>query len=577
MKTFFRTLIAVLVADLLIVIALGIVIISKLKDDVDVKSGTVLVQTISGPITEYAPPSSGLPFGDEPETHTTILENLEKARHDKRIEAVVLRLGYPEMGFAKRDELRDRIAQLRRSGIPVWAYTESLTGQSLFIGAACDSLFLLPGGYVSLRGFRAERRFFKGTLDKLGIKENLHKIENYKAAAELLQREDMSAGARENINWILDDLYPHWVSAIEADRGLAAGSFEGDILARGAMVPREALELNLVDHLASFDEIASSLLGIKGVKEAEKDSKEDRPRPRTISGADYAEVSREDAGIKVKKTIAIVHAQGFMLGGTSGMNPLLGMTLGAATMEKSLQQAATNKDVEAIILRIDSGGGESTAAYRMSRAVRLADGQKPMVVSMCDVAGSGGYHIAHPCSTLIANSHSIVGSIGSISGKLNLRGLYDKLGITKDFVTRGPMALMESEYFDYTPEEYEAFADRHWRDYMDWVEQIALDRGMAVADVDSAGRGRTFTGEQALARGLVDQIGGFDQAVRVAKEKAGIPPEEEVEFVHYPEKKGPLEALKSGGFAALVYTLVQQIVGPIQHDATWAVDPTTYR
>jgi protease-4 len=577
MKTFFRTLIAVLIADLLIVIALGIVIVSKLKDGVDVRSGTVLVQTISGPITEYAPPSSGIPFASDPETHTSIMENLEKARFDKRIQAVVLRLGYAEIGIAKADELRDRIGQLRRSGTPVWAYTEVLNGKNLFIGAACDSLFLLPGGYVSLRGIRAERMFFKRTLEKLGVKENLHKIEDYKAAADLLQREDMSPGARENINWILDELYPHWVSTIEADRGLTTGSFEEDALARGAMVPREAAELNLVDRLASFDEVESSLLGIKGVKEAKKESKGDRARPRTVTGADYVEVSRKDAGIKAKKTIAVVHAQGMMLGEVSGSTFPFGMTLGAATMEKALQQAASNDDVEAIILRIDSGGGEGSAAYRTSRAVRLASRQKPMVVSMCDVAGSGGYHIAHPCSTLIANSHSIVGSIGSVSGKLNLRGLYEKLGITKDFITRGPSALMESDYFDYTPEEYQAFADRHWQDYWEWVEQIAADRGMSPADVDSAGRGRTFTGDQALARGLVDRIGGFDLAVDVAKEKAGIPLDEDVKLLHYPAKKGPLEALKSGGLVALLHALVGQTLQPFRHDANWAVDWTSYR
>lgn len=577
MKSFLRTVLAILFVNALIVGVLVLVLVAATKDDTKVESGSVLIQAIAGPISEYAPPTSGVPLlSEEVETHTTILENLEKARHDERIEAVVLRLDYPVLGFAMMDELRDRISQLRDAGKPVWGYTSYLNHRSLYLGAACDSLFLFPGGYVSLYGVLSERPYIKGTLDKLGVKPQLHRIENYKSAAEIITRSDMSDETRENTDWILDEYFPNWLSTIEADRGLTTCSLEDCILEKAAMVPADALEAELVDRLAYFDQIESSLLNIDGIEEAESDSDYTGPRPRMIHGGEYAKISREKAGIKGKKTIAVVHAQGTIEGEKSGFSPLWGMTMGAGTMEKAFRQAVENEDVEGIIFRVNSGGGESSASWRIGRAVERADEAKPMVVSMCNGAASGGYHIAHPCSTLIAERHSIVGSIGSISGKFNFREFYNKLGITKDFVTRGPHAMMWSDYDDFSPEQYAAFSERHWMDYWEWVDQIAHDRNMTRAEVDSVGRGRVFTGTQALERGLIDHVGGFDLAVQLVKEKAGIPEDEEVEFVHYPKKQGPLEALKSGSFTAFFVSIINQIVAPLEREQTWAVDWNQY-
>jgi protease-4 len=250
--------------------------------------------------------------------------------------------------------------------------------------------------------------------------------------------------------------------------------------------------------------------------------------------------------------------------------------MGAATMERAFRAAVKNEDVEAIIFRIDSGGGESIASWRIQRAAVRAADRKPMVVSMVDMAGSGGYLICYPISPMVANPLSIVGSIGSISGKFNLRGLYEKLGVTWDFVTRGPNALMESDYFDYTDEQWESFKQRHWRDYHDWVEDIARFRDRTPAEIDSIGRGRVWTGEQALGHGLIDELGTLDDAIRLAKEAAGIPAEEQVAILHYPEKQGFLEALMSGNIAAAVARIVDQALAPFQREQTWAIDLNRY-
>jgi protease IV len=581
MKSFLQTLLGVIVANLLIfgflVFAIGIVVVALKAEAPKIEAGSVLVQTIDGELPEYAPPTEFPAFGSTPMSHTTILENLEKARVDKRIQAVVLRIGLPGLGYAKMDELTERIQALRKAGKPVIGYVESLNNRSIYLGAACDSLLMMRNGYVSLHGFASERPFFKGTLEKLGIRDDIHRIEKYKSAAEMIQRKEMSPESRRNIEWMLDVYYPNFLRTVEEGRGLEPGSFESIALAQGAMIPREALAAHLVDRLVYWDEVESSLLRIRGIKPTSDDKHSLGPRPRIVLGSAYAKVTRAQAGIGSKKKIAVVHAQGMIAGEKSGWAFPFGMTMGGTTMEEALRQAAENDDVAAIVFRVDSGGGESAISWRIGRAARRAATVKPLVVSMVDMAASGAYMISYPCTTLVADRLSVVGSIGSISGKFNMRGFYDKIGLTKDYATRGPNGLMDSDYYDYTPEQFAAFTDRHWKDYYEWVEDVARVRGLTPTEVDSVGRGRVWTGEQALERHLIDHLGTFDDAVRMAKEQAGIPANQDVAYIHYPKPESPIEALRNGELMAALVSVVHRTIAPLEKDATWAVDWNDYR
>ncbi len=577
MKSFLRTLFAVLVAQILLVAVVVGLLAAKMKDAPDVKKGSVLVQTLCGHIRESAPPG-GLPMpGKADVTHTDILENLEKARHDERIKAVVLRIGMPSLGLAKADELRERIGQLREAGKPVWAYAEFVTVRTLYLGGACDSLFMMPEGYASLHGFGASVPFVKNALDKLGIKPNLDKIDDYKTAAEIVQRESLSEPSKENLRWMLDTFYPTLVGTIEKDRGLDPGTLESDVFSEGALVPDEVLEFELVDALAYWSDVEARLLELPGVERDEDGDEAFAPRPRQVTGCDYAKIERKDAGIKTKKKIAVVHATGLIAGEESGDNVFLGQMMGAATMEEAFREAAEDEDIAAIVYRVDSGGGESMTSWKIQHAALRAQEAKPLVVSVCDQAGSGGYTICYPCDHLIANRLSVVGSIGSISGKINISGLHEKLGITWDFVTRGPNALMDSEQFDFTADQWKSFKARHRRDYNDWVADVAHERGKTFDEIEAVAGGRVWTGEQALAHGLIDEIGTFDLAVQRAKEKAEIPVDEEVEFVHFPREKGFLESLMSDGLAVALRALKSQVTAPLATQGTWAVDWNDYR
>ncbi len=575
MKTFLRTLIAVLFADALIFIGMVLLVALKARPAPEVGAGSVLVQTIDGDLPEYVPASDFPSFNEQP-SETSILENLEKARHDKRICAVVLKIGFPSIGYAKMDEIQERVAQLRHAGKPVWGYVEFLNNRSLFLGSVCDSLFMMRNGYVSIHGFSGEHLFVKDALDKIGIKNNIHKIGAYKSAAEIAQRDTLSPAARENVEWMEDVYYPNFLQTIETGRRLDPGTLETKVMAVGAIVPREAEALHLVDRLVYWDQVEARLLRVPGVKTAVKGSGRLPSRPRMITGEEYAKVSRSDAGIHGKKTIAIVHAQGLIAGEKSGYSFPFGMTMGAVTMEDAFRQAVMNKNVSAIVFRVDSGGGESMTSWRIGHAANEAGRVKPLVVSMVDMAASGAYMISYPCSTLVADRLSVVGSIGSISGKFDLHDFYNKIGITKDFVTRGPNALFDSDYSGYTEDQWSAFTRSHWADYYEWVDDVARARNLTRAEVDSSGRGRVFTGGQALERHLIDEVGTFDHAIDIAKAKAKIPADQEVAFVHYPKAPGLIEALKRGGLGAAIGTMIRGAIAPFTRESTWAVDWNHY-
>jgi protease-4 len=214
-----------------------------------------------------------------------------------------------------------------------------------------------------------------------------------------------------------------------------------------------------------------------------------------------------------------------------------------------------------VVFRIDSGGGDALASDTIGRMVERVNRKKPVVVSMVDVAASGGYHIAYPARTVVAGGSTITGSIGSITGKMNARGFYNKLGLTKDGLGTGPNGDFYSDYRGWTPEEAAKVGENHWASYDRWIRDIARVRGLAVADVDSVGRGRVWTGRQALERRLVDRLGGLDEAVRVAKEAAGIDSTAKVTLVHYPRPEGIWAALLGTNFGEIGGAALNRWVG----------------
>ncbi len=543
MKRFLITVVAVISAQILL-FCMGLIIILSLMGmamlggsgkEPPIPSQAYLVQTLAGEIPEFVPEAS-LPFPKKPLSHTAILENLEKARVDDRIAGVVLKLEMPAIGWGKLYELRERVKQLREAGKPVYAYATFATTKGLCLGAACDSFFVQPGAFLFLTGLNSERFYMKKMFEKLDIDYQVSQIKEYKSMAEMVLRSDMSPQVRENTTAVLTDLYDDMIATLASDRGVERRQVElwFDI---GQLNPEDATSYGLVDGSLLWEDLAERL-------------RDGRSGSWSISGKDYAAVPRAKLDLKGDR-IAVVHGLGTITSGESGWVFPVGATMGDETMVQALERTLKSDRIKGVLLRLDTGGGLSTASDRIGQMVERVAREKPVVVSMVDITASGGYMVSYRCSTLVATPSAIVGSIGSISMRADMTGLMGKLGITIDRATVGPHATALSGFAPFTDEEYERFEILHWKTYNDWVAGIADHRGYTAEEIDALARGRIFTGRQALDNGLIDVTGGFDDALALLKELADIPADQAVTYTHLPREKDLFERLAEGDFMVL--------------------------
>ena len=506
-----------------------------------VKKGSWLVVDVYGDIPPYYPPQTieSKLMGGEGETLHRILSNLEKVAVDENIDGVLMKISSSNgLGAGGMDEIRTAVGRVREAGKPVYAWSDDLDRTSLWLAGACDSIFLAPAGDLSFIGMKVVREYYKGTLDKLGIKPNLNKIKDYKTAAETLTRTDMSEEAREMANWMLDEYWEMQLDDIARDRGISRVQLERH-MEYAMFVSYEAEEAGFVDGVMFYGELKSRI--------AKRNGDDDGEKLKTVSQSTYEDVTRADVGLKGKKTIAVVHAWGSIGGRTSRVSPVLGTMMGHQSVVASLRRAADDEDVDAIVFRVDSGGGESLASEIIAHEVGRIRGEKPIVVSMVDVAASGGYAISYKATKIVADRTTITGSIGSIHGKMNMLGLYEKIGLSYDWVTRGSNAMWWMPLNDFTDAQWERMRDYHNRSFDLWLEDIARERGMTVEELTALAQGRVWTGRQALENGLIDELGGLDRAIELAKELSEIPAEDDVDIVHYPERESLLFLVTSEG------------------------------
>lgn len=538
---------------LLVVVAGGLAVLA-LRSGPDIEEHSYLVVDLRGTMSEYDPPADLFSrlTGTSPITLQRTLGNLEKAAADDRIDGVIFKLSYTTVtGAASRQELRAAIARVRDAGKRAVVWAEMLTPATVHLAAACDTVAVIPTGSVTFTGAAVTSMHLRSMLDKLRIEPDLHKIKDYKAAAEMLTRTDMSEPARENREWLLDEMWSLTMADLARDRGIDEAKAV-ELMERAVFTAEEAREALLVDELWYWDQLEAALKG-------------DQEELRTVSAAAYSEVDPEDVGLGGGTTIAVVHAQGTIGGRNNRINPLLGVMMGHESVVADLKRAERDDDVAAVVFRVDSRGGEGLASDLIARQVDIMKETKPVVVSMVDVAASGGYVVSYRGSRILADPMTVTGSIGSISGKFDMSGFYEMLGITHDQVTKGPMALMFSDLRGFTDEERERFEANHWASFNQWLADVAARRGMTFEEAESLAHGRVWSGRQAVENGLVDELGGLHRAVEVAKELAGIDPDEAVTLVHYPEQKTLFQMLieQDEGIAAAaarwtIYQLVRE-------------------
>ena len=497
-----------------------------------VAKNSAIVLEISGEMLEYHPAfSPGLFFGRRALTLSDALACVDAAARDARVKGLVLKIYPSGAGAAKCEELKAAIERFKKSEKPVVVFSPVLEGHHYLIACAADAIFMPPAGYVVIPGPSSSAIFFRGALDKLGINPNIDRIGSYKSAAEMYTEKERTPESRAMTRLLLGDIFERYVADIAAARGCG----EDAVLAwvdRGLFSPERAFNEGIIDGVRYWDEIEARF---------------ENENVRLVGSQEYLRGKRAAAVLEGRR-IAVIHAQGLITTGESGFDPVSGLTMGSETIIDELRRAREDDAVKAVILRVDSPGGDGIAGDMISREVEITSMKKPVVVSMSDVAASGGYEIAYRADRIMAMPASVTGSIGSITGKMNARGLYNKLGGTKDEIGTGKNSLIYSDYRDFSEDEWALVREEHWAFYRGWIEEIARFREMPVDSIDSLGRGRVWTGTQAAANGLIDGLGGMWEAVSAACELAGIADSSRVVLVHYPKRITILQEILSRNF-----------------------------
>jgi protease IV len=377
-----------------------------------------------------------------------------------------------------------------------------------------------------VRGMMAQALFLRGTLDKLKIYPDLYHIAEYKTASNMLTEKKFTAAHREEMDSLLHSIYDEYLTGTSQSRKLDRAQFE-TFVKQGPFLSKEALANKLVDRLAYWDEVQDFF--------KKKNGDEWKP----VRLARY----RQEVKNVGAETIAVVHATGLIVSGDSGNSPSGGAIMGGDSVAADLRRVREDSSVKAIVLRVDSGGGSAVASEVIRREVMLARKEKPVVVSMSDVAGSGGYWISMSANKIVAEPSTITASIGVVEGKLNLSGFFSLLGLSTDYVATSDNATLFSSQQNFTPAQREAIQKGMQDIYGQFTQGVADGRKMPVEAVDKIGKGRVWTGAQAKNLGLVDELGGLDRAIELAKQLAGIPASKSVRIERLPEEKTFLEML----------------------------------
>jgi protease-4 len=510
------------------------------------KKPVVVFLTLKGAYPEGNANSSL--FGEMRPSLASIVGRMDAAAADKDVSAVWLKIEDLLVGHGKIYELRGAIARLRQAKKPVYAELTSADGRQYLLAAACGQVVMPPSGMLIVPGVRAEITFYKGLLDKLGLQFDALQMGKYKGAAEPLTRNAMSKPLRESLEALVDDTYEDLVTTIAADRHMKDYQVK-TLLDQGLFTAAAAKKAGLVDEVLYADQLQDAIKRALKAKDVEivRDYKK-KHIDTDFSGVsgmmklfDLFRGAKPSAVSGKRPKIAVVYAVGPIMEGKSGSDFFGNTAMGATTIVSALRKANDDAKVSAIVLRIDSPGGSATASDLIWReTVHL---HKPLIASMSDVAGSGGYYIAMGAKKIIAAPGTLTGSIGVIGGKMVTRGLHEKLGLNTEVISRGANSGSLSSNQPFTPEERKAWTELLHETYRQFVGKAATGRKMPYDKLEALAQGRVYTGQMAKKLGLIDSLGTLRDAVAAAKVAAGLKADAEVDLLVLPEPKSFFEQL----------------------------------
>jgi protease-4 len=522
-KSFFKFILRMIVSFIVLIVL--VIAITAWTMGPKVKENSALVLDLTGPIPEEGPQDwrTKLLVG-EVLTTRGIFRSLEKAQTDDRIRAVIVNSTFALIGPAKAQEIRSAIKNFSaRSKKPVYGFLEDGGTIDYYICSAAPKLYLPPQSdtWFTLIGLRAEMPFYKETLGKIGVEAQMEHIGKYKSGSETFTRETMSEPDREQTNALLDSIFQRITGDIAQDRKLSPETVR-KLVDRSPMLTQELKERRLVDDLIYRDQLEGMIK--KDLKLNELNA---------LSVLEYQKPSFGDLLDEKPDKIALIYATGTIIPGQSYRS--FGEDfIGSTTVSQSFQHARDDSNVKAIVFRVDSPGGSPSASDVIWREVQITAKKKPVVVSMSDVAASGGYYVAMAATKIFADPSTITGSIGVYGGKFYLKGLYEKIGMNKEIIKRGEHADLFSDYVPYEEEEWEIIRKHMQETYNTFTRKAGEGRKKTQQQIHDVAQGRVWSGDQAKSIGLIDQIGGMMEAVQEAKQLAKM---EDFSLTVYPSNR----------------------------------------
>ncbi|QJW89308.1 signal peptide peptidase SppA [Spirosoma taeanense] len=543
MRQFFKYVLATIVGLILfsfvgfiLLVGMSAALTSASESKLAVSANSVLKLDLDEPIQERSEDNPFNGFGPFNSTGDAIglvelKQALNDARDDDNIQGVYLQAENPQAGWASLEEVRNALIDFKKSKKFVYAYAETMTEKGYYLASVADKIYLNPAGELEWNGLNAELSFFKGTLDKLGIEPEIFRVGEFKSAIEPFIRENMSEPNKLQVTSFLNSVNDHMLVKVAQSRGLRVDSLKRYADNLVIQKPTDALRTKLVTNVGYQDEVENLIRKQLKVEEKKKIN--------YVSLSKYKD-NKDNAEGSSSNRIAVIIASGDIGSGKGDQN-----SIGSETIVEELRKARLDDKVKAIVLRVNSGGGSALASDVMYREVQLARQKKPVIGSMSDYAASGGYYMLMGCDKIVAQPNTITGSIGVFSLLFNTETFFkDKLGVTYDRVKTNTNADFPSVTHEMSPVQKQALQRSTERIYADFTSKAAAGRHLPVDSIRAIAGGRVWTGTQGKAIGLVDQLGGLDDAIKLAAQSAKLK-EGDYRTRYQPRKKPFFEQLMS--------------------------------
>ncbi len=509
-----------------------------------VPQNAALYLPIQAPFSEVESNDVFSQFVRQPPTLRQTIETIKKAKADSRVKTLVFTPQAAGALWAQLQEVRGALQDFRASGKPLTAFLEFGGAQEYYLASAADRIVMMPAGQLDVSGLATYELFFRGTLDKIGVYPDLLHIGDYKTASNNFTEKTFTPAHKEMYRSLNKDWYDELVRAIAAGRKRPEADVRR-ILDDGPFLAEGARAAGLVDALGYEDQI------------------DDHPPvagTRRFDNELYQRVPRPAMARVPNARIAVLYAVGTIASGRSSFDGPGGGVVGSETFVQWLRKVRVDASVRAVVVRVDSPGGSAIASEVIWRELMLTRDVKPLIVSMGDVAASGGYYMAVPAHAIVAQPGTITGSIGVVTGKFVLKSALDKIGVGAEGVSEGRRAEIYSPFRPFTPDERSRIEEQMQSTYELFVSRVSEGRGKPRAQIDAVAQGRVWTGHQARGLGLVDELGGLDRAIQLAKEKARLDATKDVDLLIYPPRRSFYEIV-ANPFGASVGTGLDLLLG----------------